>query len=263
MLSREDIEKLDVEAASDSPSTRSLLLMFKALVLQLMNLIEELRLGLKARESENAELKTYIFGQRSERQKRTQRLPSAPLDPRESAARQREGQKKRRANRDAKEETATEDVEHPVPEQCPSCGRQGPFPALPPELSYQFEFVPARVIRHRHVRYKAACACGQILCGTPPVRVGDCAHYGPRLHAHAVVSKCADAMPLNRTCPDSPVRRLAGPRGRLRPMLGETVLSSALALGGTGGAGRRPSAVAMAARSVRRSPVHGEQLVDR
>ena len=198
MSSREDIEKLDVDAVADSPATRSLLVMLKALVLELMGLLAQLRDELQAREAENAELKAMVFGQRSERQRRSQRRPRRPLEPEETAARQQEGERKRRENRGAKKELPTEAVDHPVPATCPSCGEPGPFSELPPEVSYQVELVPAHLVRHRHVRYRAACACGQILSGDAPARVGDCAQYGPRLHAHAVVSKCADAMPLNR-----------------------------------------------------------------
>jgi len=65
-------------------------------------------------------------------------------------------------------------------------------------VSYEYERVPERLVRRRHVQRKYVCKCGHIACGTPPERVGDCAHYGPGLHADAVVSKCADAMPINR-----------------------------------------------------------------
>jgi len=198
MASREDIEKLDVEVTADPSSARALLLMLKALVLPLMSLIDELRADLKAREAEIAELKTVVFGQRSERKKRSERLPRPPVDPTETAARQRAGQRKRQANRRTKKELPTEDEEHPVPERCPSCGGQGPFSELPPEVSFQDEYVPARIIRRRHVRFKSVCGCGHILSGSAPARVGECAQYGPRLHSHAVVSKCSDAMPLNR-----------------------------------------------------------------
>ena len=199
MPKREDIEQLDVDAVAESPTTtRALLTMLKALVLQLMSLIEGLRADMAARDAEIKELRTLVFGQRSERKKRSERTPKPPLDPKEAAARQEAGQKKRQANRRKKTELPCQVIEHPIQGPCPGCGREDSFSALPPETTTVFEFVPAKLVRREYVLHKAVCRCGHITCAQGPARVGDCAQYGPRLHAHAVVSKCADVLPLAR-----------------------------------------------------------------
>lgn len=212
MATREDIEQIDVDAVADSPATRSLLLLLKTMLLQLMTLMDEQRADaverraelaqrraeLDASRAENEELKRALLGQRSERQKRSERAPRPPLDPKEAAQRQADGQKKRAANRQKKKELPTEQVEHPAPAICPGCDREGPYRDLPPDVSYEYERVPEHLVRRRHVQHKHVCSCGHVASGPAPERVGDCAHYGPGLHADAVVSKCADAMPINR-----------------------------------------------------------------
>jgi transposase len=206
VATREDIEQIDVEAVADSPAGRSLLLMMKTMLLQLMGLMDQLqaehaerKAELDARRAEVEELKKALFGQRSERQKRSERAPRAPVDPAEAARRQREGQRKRKANREKKAaEAPVETVEHPAPSVCPGCHADGPFSQLPPEVSYIWERVPERLVKHRHTREKYVCGCGHIAVGDAPERVGDSARYGPGLHADAVVTKCADAMPINR-----------------------------------------------------------------
>jgi transposase len=184
--------------AAESPSARALLTLLKSLLLAMMAMLDELRATLAARDAELAELRTALFGQRSER-RRAGSTPSKPaLSPEELEARRAAAQAKRDAKRAAKAELPTEDADHPAPPTCPACSGAGPFSPLPPEVSYQLELVPARLKRIRHIQHKAVCPCGQILCGPAPVRVGDCAQYGPHFHADAVVSKCADALPLHR-----------------------------------------------------------------
>ncbi len=204
MASREDIEQIDVDEVADSPATRSMLIMLKTMLLELMTLLEQLRMDLKERDAavkerdaENAELRRALFGQKSERQPRT-RGPKPPPEPEEEQRRYAEGQRRRQRTRAQKAELPTEEVPHPAPEHCPGCRGEGPFSHLPPDVSWSYEVVPARLVRHRHIREVRRCGCGQIFSGPAPRRVGECAHYGPGLHADAVVSKCADALPLNR-----------------------------------------------------------------
>lgn len=215
MAGREDIENIDIDEVAESPATRSLLLMMKTMLLQLLNLVDELRAALAAQRTqaadfttrqaeldasraENEELKRALLGQRSERQKASERAPKPPVDPQEAEARQKEGQAKRRTNRRQKKALPAEDIEHPAPAICPGCSGTGPFSDLPAVVSFEYERVPEKLIKRRHVQRKHVCHCGHIACGPAPVRVGDCSHYGPGLHADAVVSKCADAMPINR-----------------------------------------------------------------
>jgi len=225
VLTRADIEQIDVERAKGPSATLRLLALLKSLALALMGRVDELcaaveareaeleareaelkarEAELKAREAEVAQLKQLVFGPRSERgkgskgRKGSKRPPGHHVDPKNDAARQKEGQRKRRENRRKKKALPTETVKHPVPDRCERCGAEGPFAELAPEVSEQYEFVPARLVRYVHVRQKAVCTCGHVLCGSAPARVGDCAQYGPRLHAHAVVTKAADSLPLAR-----------------------------------------------------------------
>jgi len=49
------------------------------------------------------------------------------------------------------------------------------------------------------VREKQVCRCGETIVTAPlPPQVTDGAEYGPGLHAHVAVTKCADAVPLYR-----------------------------------------------------------------
>jgi transposase len=68
-----------------------------------------------------------------------------------------------------------------------------------PEISEEIEFVPEKFVRKRHHRAKKKCrSCQKIGIASAPARVSEGCHYGPQLHAHVAVSKCADSIPLNR-----------------------------------------------------------------
>jgi len=82
---------------------------------------------------------------------------------------------------------------------CKKCGNPR-FSALGEGVvTHQYEYVPARLIRHRIVREKCACQCGEtVLTAPPPEQVLEGCEYGPGLHAHVVVAKCADSLPFYR-----------------------------------------------------------------
>src|ERR1041385_1705606 len=112
-MARDEIEQIDVEAAVESPAgVRSVLVMLKALVLQLMDLIGDLRATLAARDAELAEFRKAQYGPKSERKRRPQARTKPVASPEEADARHAAGQKKRQANRKAKAELPTEDVPH-------------------------------------------------------------------------------------------------------------------------------------------------------
>ena len=89
-------------------------------------------------------------------------------------------------------------MEHQAPGRCPTCQAEGPFTELPPDISDEIEYLTERLIRLRHRMEKKKCSCGAIFSAPAPIRVTEGGLYGPRLHANAVVSKCADALPLHR-----------------------------------------------------------------
>ena len=53
-------------------------------------------------------------------------------------------------------------------------------------------------MRLQHRLEKKKCQCGAMFSAPAPVRVTEGGLHGPGLHAYAVVSKCADALPLYR-----------------------------------------------------------------
>ena len=110
--------------------------------------------------------------------------------------------RKRRADGQKwKDELPVQDVAHVLPEATALCGLCGTLPdhPMPPEISYSIELVPARVVRHRHVRQQASCECGScVVTAPPPPRVGDKVQYGPRLAASLITAKCLDAVAIER-----------------------------------------------------------------
>ena len=150
-------------------------------------------------------LEKQLYGKKSER---STKVP----DPRVEAAKKLRGERtdaERAARRAAEDEKRKarlaaippEVVHIPIPPEtrCSCCGGDQRRPLGEGEVSTQYEWVPGRLRRIDYVREKAICACGEgfLVAPSPPQVVGG-ATYGPRLHAHVVVSKCMDVMPLHR-----------------------------------------------------------------
>ena len=166
---------------------------------QLNATVEKLRVALAKRNDEIAELRRMLFG------KRREKMPSKnrELEKRHPDSQETRDRAKVRRAAAAKKKRELPEVEiiHAVPpeqEDCPHCN--GSFRDLGDgEASFEIEYVPARFVRHRHIRKKRVCRCGDtIVTAAAPVRVTDGVQYGPGLHAHVVVSKCADSLPLYR-----------------------------------------------------------------
>jgi transposase len=166
--------------------------------------IEQQTQTIELKDDEIRLLKKMLFGNKSERivpvdkevKRRRKKDPSkAKLD--KEKARQ-----KRKKNAAAKKKLKTEEKEHRVSTDdccCPICGGSK-FSFLGFEESVEYEFVPAHFKRVVHKREKKACSCGgHIVIADGPVRVADNVLYGPGMHAHVVVSKCLDSMPLYRS----------------------------------------------------------------
>ncbi len=172
---------------------------YAELVKSLQKTMEGLQQSLESLRAENAQLRGMLFGRRGEK---------IPPTEREVAKRQgdtqarRDRTKAKRANAAQRRRELPEvEVVHPVaPEQenCPEC--HGAFRDLGEgEASSEIEYVPGRFVRRRHLRKKRVCRCGDtIVVAEAPARVADGVQYGPGLHAHVAVSKCADSLPLYR-----------------------------------------------------------------
>src|SRR5438094_1423028 len=104
-----------------------------------------------------SKLTRHAYGTRSEKMPSPASAMGAKVDP--AAALDR-----RRARAAARAQLETVDVAHPIaPEKrvCPSCGGTNLKPLGAGKVSFTYEYIPARVVRHRHVRECAACVCGQ------------------------------------------------------------------------------------------------------
>lgn len=155
--------------------------------------------------AEVAELRRMLFGQSRERL-RNEKMP--PLDralrkrrelsEAERLERRLAAKEKRAARALEKKALPVVEVVHPI-EVCPHCAGSSLKDIGSAETSEEIDLVPAHFVRRRHVRPKKKCStCAHIVCAPAPVRVTEGALWGPRLHAHAVVAKCADALPFYR-----------------------------------------------------------------
>lgn len=186
--------------AADAAGLRALVEEFRALIATLNGVVSDLREQLARKDEELAELKQALLGPKSERRRRP---PSSttkpPLSEEEKAKRQMAAEARRAAERDKrKQELEVQRVEHAAPQACPVCQGVGPFVGLPPDVSEEIERVTERLVRLQHRLEKKKCGCGAIFSAPAPTRVTEGGLYGPGLYAYAVVSKCADALPLNR-----------------------------------------------------------------
>lgn len=154
-------------------------------------------------QAENAELRRLLFGRKAER------MPDARREARKTArtrkapeAREAERVEQRRKNRAQREDLPVVERVLDVPEDdrvCPCCGSRDLAPVGEGVASTQIEYVPAHLVRIQWRRMRYACRCGKgIVAAPPPPQVTDGCEYGPGLHAHVVVSKCADALPFYR-----------------------------------------------------------------
>ena len=205
----ETLKAILPEGTEEELEGKGILAQLKILVAALTALISELRGRLskqdevlKEKDAEIKELRAQIFGPSSERKPREERQPveKRELTEEEEFEKHLKTVAKRKARREKSlKELPVEREVHVAPETCPSCGSSGPFVTLSSDLSSQIELVTAHIKRIVHLVEKRYCTqCGEFFTGDAPDRVGECAIYGPQMHAHVVVSKCADAMPINR-----------------------------------------------------------------
>jgi transposase len=196
----EELPSVKTPEVEDLPSARGLIATLQALITTLHGLIQELRQALAAKETENADLRRALLGPKSERAVRRRREPApSEISEEERARRRRAAEDKRKSNREArKAQLANEEVDHSAPATCPKCHASGPFTSLTAQTSHEIDYLSERLSLILHRMETNLCPCGHIFSAASPQRVSEGCHYGPGLHAHAVVAKCADALPLNR-----------------------------------------------------------------
>lgn len=164
---------------------------------QLVETIELLR-------HEIGDLKRALFGTKSERvvpiNRELRKKQRETETPEEIEARKAATQRKRDAAKEKRRDGAvTTVIEHPPAEICGQCGLSlEDADVLSDEVSEEYEYVPAHVVRREHRRQRKVCACGCFAIGDAPPRVVEGGLYGPGLHAHVAVAKCADSIPLDR-----------------------------------------------------------------
>lgn len=200
------------------PMARGLLEQMSSLVSSLQEVINEQMAVIEQLRSKITDLRKALLGKKSERMppidrevKRRRKRKS--VDPDEV---RRKAQEKRRRNAAAKKKLHTDEVEHEVPDKeqvCPHCGGTRFRDLGEGEVSYEYEYIPPRFIRRKHVRRKKVCHCGAYVVTAPgPDRVSEGVQYGPGFHAQVVVAKCSDSLPLYRQAKQ--LNRVGVPIGR-------------------------------------------------
>ncbi len=178
------------------PEARTLLELMAAM-------IESLQATVELQSHKIDELARLMRDSKSERKTRSsRRKPKRELTEEERKKKKEAEQRRRKENKAKKKDLPTEEIHHQVPSEeqvCEHCD-DGTFQTLGEgEVSYEYEFIPAKLIQRKHIREKKLCSCGKTLLTAPsPERVAEWSHHGPELHAHVVVSKCHDSIPFHR-----------------------------------------------------------------
>jgi transposase len=101
------------------------------------------------------------------------------------------------ARRPLPEHLPREDLRHPAPCTCPSCG--GALRKIGDEVTETLDYVPGRFKVVRHIREKLSCrACDTVVTAPAPDHAIARGRAGAGLLAHIVVSKYDDHLPLYR-----------------------------------------------------------------
>ena len=101
------------------------------------------------------------------------------------------------ARRSLPDHLPREEVAHPAPCTCPSCG--GALRRIGEDVTETLDYVPGRFKVIRHVREKLSCrACDTIVAAPAPEHAIARGRAGAGLLAHIVVSKYDDHLPLYR-----------------------------------------------------------------
>jgi transposase len=101
------------------------------------------------------------------------------------------------ARRPLPEHLPREDLRHPAPCTCPSCG--GALRKISDQVTETLDYVPGRFKVVRHIREKLSCrVCDTVVAAPAPDHAIARGRAGAGLLAHIVVSKYDDHLPLYR-----------------------------------------------------------------
>src|SRR5579864_3228050 len=104
---------------------------------------------------------------------------------------------KKPARRPLPEHLPREDILHPAPCTCPTCG--GALRRIGEDITETLDYVPGRFKVIRHIREKLSCrACDTVVAAPAPDHAIARGRAGAGLLAHIVVSKYDDHLPLYR-----------------------------------------------------------------
>ena len=108
-----------------------------------------------------------------------------------------EAEAQKPARRPLPEHLPREDLRHPAPCTCPTCG--GALRKIGDEVTETLDYVPGRFKVIRHIRAKLSCrACDMVVPAPAPDHAIARGRAGAGLLAHIVVSKYDDHLPLYR-----------------------------------------------------------------
>ncbi len=225
-MSESDVEQLDALIEQLPAETR-------VLVLMLRKHAEQQREQLQAQKEQIAKqtevidkltaqvekLQRMLFGRRSERmptvdeELRKKAEPEVTVDgdpmPDDERRRKHEQRRharqkseaKRKANKQARQELPTHDIEVLVrAEQLPEGMTRDDFRVVGEgTICERTDYFPGHYVRVRYILETLASKDGELIIrATPPPGVGKSVKYGPGIHANVVAAKCADSMPLYR-----------------------------------------------------------------
>lgn len=173
---------------------------------QQTTLIEKLMAEIQSLSVKLEELTDLLFKQKSEKTRYSEeKMPRVkpnkkPLTEEEKKAARERTNQKRKQNRDKQNELSVEDIKIPVkPEQC-VCENCNPmqFKLIGSKVIERIEFIPSILKRQLFRIETKKCPCGTIVSSEIPANVVDGGRYGAGFHAHVVVSKVDDSLPLER-----------------------------------------------------------------
>jgi len=142
-------------------------------------------------------LRRQVLGPKSEKMPaiKDELRDGKPVDREAAQAARREGRKAKAALKQVKTVHHVPDAE----KKCPKCGRTDLKPLGEGKESVVYEYIPAQIIAHHHVRETVACPCGEyVKTAEVPLKWVEKCQYAASLVAHLIVAKCADSIPLYR-----------------------------------------------------------------